>query len=110
MEVGMTDVDLYSAYNYTQEEVDLLREHDENEDLHAYISKGEEPSHLPADETNWWQCKECGDDASGLMHNNTWRNVEPLMEDDGWTADEWARDQAERSGNSSANWGFSVGY
>lgn len=58
-------------FDYTEEEIALLREHDEGEELHAFVEG----------EPMWWACKECGDDASGLMHNNTWRNVEPLMQD-----------------------------
>ena len=69
----MSDPDLYSARNYTQEEIDLLREHDENETLHAF-----EPTLHPAGAE--WACTHCGDTEEGLMHNNTWRNVEPLLE------------------------------
>lgn len=64
--------DLYSGFDYSNEEISLLRDHDEGETLHAFVaSKGCCGNH----------CKECGDTAEGLMHNNTWRNVEPLMED-----------------------------
>jgi len=56
----------------TMDEVFLLREHDEGEELHAFV-----PS---ARYTRVGLCVFCDDTAEGLMHNNTWRNVEPLMQ------------------------------
>lgn len=62
---------MYTEFDYTEEEITLLMIHDADEELHSFISR---QSPLLA-----WQCAECGDTAEGLMHNNTWRNVEPLM-------------------------------
>lgn len=60
----------YAALGQTEEEIILLREHDKGETLHEFAApSAEEPQF----------CDECGDTAEGLMHNNTWRNVEPLM-------------------------------
>jgi len=67
----MTDYD----FDYTDEERRLLIEHDALEVLHSYSPKPD------ADYLEDWCCDECGDTAEGLMHNDTWRNVEPLMED-----------------------------
>jgi hypothetical protein len=69
--------DLYH-FDYTDEEIALLREHDEGEELHAYAAIGDTGDEN--DDWFWFACVVCGDDSSGLMHNNTWRNVEPLME------------------------------
>lgn len=60
----------YQELGQTAEEAVLLMEHDEYETLHAFVSGYGTPF-----------CRECGDTEEGLMHNNTWRNVEPLMED-----------------------------
>lgn len=63
---------------YTEEEAMLLRKHDESETLHAYV-----PNSTDEDEPDvFWAglCEVCDDTAEGLMHNNTYRNVEPLME------------------------------
>lgn len=46
----------------------ILDDHDADEELHPYEDGG-----------NGWECAECGDTAEGLMHNNTWRNIEPLL-------------------------------
>ena len=66
--------DLYSGFGYTEEEIALLKEHDNGEELHAFAYAKDESI------SNWWACQECGDTQEGLMHNNTWRNVEPLLE------------------------------
>lgn len=65
----MSQID-YAALGQTEEEAELLREHDKDEDLHAFVNVGTTSQEI---------CGECGDDPSGLMHNNTWRNVEPLL-------------------------------
>lgn len=65
--------DPYSDFGYTEEEITLLVKHDMGEELHAFVPPFD-PDVTPQ------CCVECGDDSSGLMHNNTWRNVEPLME------------------------------
>jgi hypothetical protein len=62
-------------FDYTDEEIALLKEHDENETLHAFVA------HRRDENYSGYECKECGDTAEGLMHNNTWRNVEPLLQD-----------------------------
>lgn len=46
----------------------ILDDHDDQEGLHAF-----EPSHIGH------YCSECGDTEEGLMHNNTERNIEPLL-------------------------------
>ncbi len=60
----------YEALGQTAEEAALLSEHDEGKELHPY--NGAVDTH--------WRCLTCGDTEEGLMHNDTWRNVEPLME------------------------------
>lgn len=62
--------DLYTRFGYTEEEISLLKEHDEGEELHPFVAKVGQDT---------YGCQECDDTAEGLMHNNTWRNVEPLM-------------------------------
>lgn len=59
----------YAALGQTADEAALLRKHDEGETLHPFVADGDDSSF----------CAECGDTEEGLMHNNTWRNVEPLM-------------------------------
>lgn len=66
-------MNLYDPNIYSQEEIRMLQAHDQGETLHAFI-----PAGGPLD---YGICGECGDTEEGLMHNNTWRNVEPLMED-----------------------------
>jgi len=61
--------------DYTDEEIALLAKHDEGETLHAYSPVGPD-----GDGFAYHACEECGDTEEGLMHNNTHRNVEPLME------------------------------
>jgi hypothetical protein len=61
-------------FDYTDEEIALLKEHDEGEILHEYWPVEVGPDAIPV-------CVECGDTEEGLMHNNTWRNVEPLLQD-----------------------------
>lgn len=61
-------------FDYSDEEIALLKEHDKGEELHAFAYAKDES--VP----NWWTCQECGDTEEGLMHNNTWRNVEPLID------------------------------
>ena len=70
----MTDLTPYLAEGYTKSEAILLAEHDENEELHSYSPKPD------ADYLEDWCCDECGDTSEGLMHNDTWRNVEPLLD------------------------------
>lgn len=48
----------------------ILADHDMDEELHAYTAP------------EGWECHECGDTAEGLIHSNTWRNVEPLLSED----------------------------
>lgn len=64
--------DPYSPFYYTDEERRLLIEHDRDEVLHPFVGGSADMD---------WMCNDCGDTAEGLMHNNTHRNVEPLMED-----------------------------
>lgn len=47
----------------------ILEDHDAGEELHSYYANGDE---FPT-------CEECGDTEEGLMHNNTDRNIEPLL-------------------------------
>jgi hypothetical protein len=61
------------SFDYTDQEIALLREHDKDETLHAFVQTSTE------DDFDF--CAECGDTEEGLMHNNTRRNVEPLLED-----------------------------
>lgn len=71
--MAILSFDEYEALGQTDDEISLLIEHDKWEDLHAFTpGRNATPS---------WQCHECGDTAEGLMHNNTWRNVEPLIGD-----------------------------
>jgi hypothetical protein len=64
----MSDI-LYNPFWYSEEEIALLKEHDKGETLHKYRPSMGSPF-----------CRECGDTEEGLMHNNTWRNVEPLID------------------------------
>lgn len=90
-------MDIYTDFDYTDEEIALLKEHDEGEELHSFVPEGNRCAHghvswsgnecgicdgegiPPVNPGPSWYCAECGDDSSGLMHDNTWRNVEPLM-------------------------------
>lgn len=59
----------------------ILFDHDVDEELHAYVPKRDE-DHEAGEDQSWSDydsCKECGDTEEGLMHNNTERNVEPLL-------------------------------
>lgn len=67
------DVD-YEGLGQTPEEIVLLRKHDEGETLHPY-----DGPIAPDNDGTAPVCLECGDTAEGLMHNNTWRNVAPLL-------------------------------
>lgn len=62
----------YEALGQTAEEIGLLAMHDRDEVLHPFVAllNGDSPF-----------CKECGDTEEGLMHNNTYRNVEPLLQE-----------------------------
>lgn len=60
----------YDYLGQTEFEAELLRKHDENEELHAFVEGMDSQGVF---------CRYCGDTEEGLMHNNTWRNVEPLM-------------------------------
>ena len=51
----------------------ILADHDNGETLHAFEATE------PYDEDWIPICKICGDTDTGLMHNNTERNVEPLL-------------------------------
>lgn len=51
-------------------EAEVLADHDQYETLHAFFANGDE---FPT-------CEECGDTEEGLMHNNTERNIEPLLD------------------------------
>lgn len=62
----------YLALGQDEDEALLLLQHDQGEDLHKFVAD------VPDADTA--TCTECGDDASGLMHNNTWRNAEPLLD------------------------------
>lgn len=59
----------------TDQEIALLIDHDAGEELHAFRPRNREPFPFMCSYPN------CGDTAEGLMHNNTWRNVEPLLLD-----------------------------
>ncbi|MEO6156503.1 MAG: hypothetical protein ABIQ39_02615 [Ilumatobacteraceae bacterium] len=63
-----TQID-YAALGQTEQEAALLRKHDEDETLHAFVQNP----------IVTYLCAECGDTEDGLMHNNVWRNVEPLL-------------------------------
>lgn len=65
---------LMARHGHTFPEAVLLVEHDRDETLHAFWPVGTGPDEV-------YLCVECGDTAEGLMHNNTWRNVEPLLWD-----------------------------
>jgi len=67
----MTTPDYYS-FDYTPYEIGLLVEHDMLEELHLFIPT--------STENDYDFCAECGDTEEGLMHSNTHRNVEPLIE------------------------------
>lgn len=76
----------YAALGQDDEETILLARHDLGESLHAYEScSGTQPGgaecdcHFAHDADNG-PCTVCSDTAEGLMHNNTWRSVEPLMD------------------------------
>jgi hypothetical protein len=69
----MTQFVDYIGLGQTNEEIALLIEHDAFETLHPFFPRGVSVEDYPF-------CEECGDTAEGLMHNNTWRNVEPLLE------------------------------
>lgn len=49
----------------------ILADHDHDEELHPFEGR--------SDPDRSWACKTCGDTAEGLMHNNTERNIEPLL-------------------------------
>lgn len=74
----MTDID-YVALGQTEEEIVLLKEHDKDETLHRFVGVPFDFSDGRPVLSDPVVCKECGDTAEGLMHNNTWRNVEPLV-------------------------------
>lgn len=63
----------WDGYAFCSEQC-ILDDHDADEDLHAY---------QPIDSTtlSWPFCAVCGDTEEGLMHNNTGRNIEPLLRD-----------------------------
>lgn len=61
----------YKFLGQTEQETLLLIAHDKDEVLHPFVAN-------VGDDT--YSCQECGDTEAGLMHNNTWRNVEPLMD------------------------------
>lgn len=63
--------EVMEALGQSNEEIDVLLQHDAGEDLHAFVADD-------ADD-DWFFCVECGDTEDGLMHNNAWRNVEPLL-------------------------------
>lgn len=65
-------------FGQTDEEIALLLKHDENEELHAYVA--ENPDVAACHSEPYGLCVECGGTEDDLMHNNTWRNVEPLMQ------------------------------
>lgn len=67
-----------NPFGYSYEEIRLLEKHDEGETLHAFFPR--EDTEDDTEPVTWEVCGECGDTPEGLMHNNTWRNVEPLME------------------------------
>ena len=71
---GALDDDLpiytnHDGYAFCSEEC-ILADHDVDEELHAFRRREDKWPDL---------CVECGDTAEGLMHNNTDRNVEPLL-------------------------------
>ena len=57
-------------------EAEVLADHDEGETLHAY-----DGPLFPDHDGTPPACLECGDTPEGLMHNNTERNIEPLLAD-----------------------------
>ena len=59
----------HDGYAFCSEEC-ILEDHDVDEELHAFA-----PGWFPP----YTFCAECGDTEEGLMHNNTWRNIEPLL-------------------------------
>lgn len=59
----------------TEEEV--LAWHDEGEELHAFRRVSGEGELFDFEDST---CIECGDTEEGLMHNNTERNIEPLLD------------------------------
>lgn len=67
-------VRLMDEHDHTFFEAMLLAEHDQDEELHPFVAHRRDEDH------SGWECSECGDTAEGLMHNNTWRNAEPLIE------------------------------
>ncbi len=70
----------YVALGQTEAEADLLRKHDKSEELHGFFAR--EDCEDDENSVDWEVCGECGDTPEGLMHNNTWRNVEPLLDNE----------------------------